>query len=177
MKRIFVQSDPNRVPDGTLVSELLRVDGFSLASGVIEPGVSSKIHLHPFVTQVTYVQNGRVIAWMRGPSDAKPYSLELSSDQACLTEAGTFFQLVNPAYEPCHVLYIVSPPFLFEIGPAGNVVYNDAVILDGTWEDLAREKYDLSQLVKRIPTAEERQKSAERLARQRKVTTRALDHW
>jgi mannose-6-phosphate isomerase-like protein (cupin superfamily) len=177
MRRVFIQPDPNRVPDGTLLSEVLRVDGFSLAAGVIEPGLSSKIHLHPFVTQVTYVQSGRLIVWMRGPGDVKPYSLELLSDQACLTEPRTFFQLVNPAYEPCHVLYIVSPPFMFETGPTGNVVYNDAVVLDGGWEDLARVEYDLGKLVKRFPTAQERQKSAERLALMRKATTRVLDRW
>ncbi len=177
MRRVFVQPDPKRVPDGTLLSEMLRVDGFSLAAGVIEPGLSSKIHLHPFVTQVTYVQSGRLMVWMRGPSDEKPYSLELISKQACLTEPGTFFQLVNPAYEPSHLLYIVSPPFLFETGPTGNVVYNDAVVLDGNWEDLARDKYDLGKLVKHFPTAQERQKSAERLALMRKATTRVLDRW
>ena len=177
MRRVFVQPDPNRVPDGTLLSEVLRVDGFSLAAGVIEPGLSSKIHLHPFVTQVTSVQSGRLIVWMRGPNDEKPYSLELSSNQACLTESGTFLQLVNPAYEPCQVLYIVSPPFLYETGPAGNVVYNDAVVLSGGWEDLARDNYDLGKLVKHFPTAQERQKSAERLALMRKATTRVLDRW
>jgi mannose-6-phosphate isomerase-like protein (cupin superfamily) len=177
MRRVFIQPDPNRVPDGTLLSEVLRVDGFSLAAGVIEPGLSSKIHLHPFVTQVTYVQSGRLMVWMRGPSDEKPYSLELFSKQACLTEPGTFFQLVNPAYEPSHVLYIVSPPFLFETGPTGNAVYNDAVVLDESWEDLARDKYDLGKLVKHFPTAQERQKSAERLALTRKATTRVLDRW
>jgi mannose-6-phosphate isomerase-like protein (cupin superfamily) len=177
MRRVFVHPDPNRVSDGTLLSEVLRVEGFSLAAGVIEPGLSSKIHLHPFVTQVTYVQSGRLIVWMRGPSDEKPYSLELSGNQACLTESGTFLQLVNPAYEPCHVLYIVSPPFLYETGPSGNVVYNDAVVLNGGWEDLAREKYALDKLVKRLHTLEERQKSAERLALMRKATTRVLDRW
>jgi mannose-6-phosphate isomerase-like protein (cupin superfamily) len=169
MKKIFVSPDFYRVPDGTLVAEMLRVgEGFNLGLGIVEPGVTSKIHLHPFVTQVTYVRSGRLIVWMRGSKDAKPFSLELESDQACLTEPGVFFQLVNPAYEPCQVLYIVSQPFIYETGPTGNVVYSDAVVLDGSWEDLARVKYDLSQLVKRIPTAEERQRSAERLARLRK---------
>jgi hypothetical protein len=134
---------------------------------MIEPGISSKIHLHPFVTQVTYVRSGRLIVWMRGPKDAKPFSLELEGDQACLTEPGVFFQLVNPAYEPCQVLYIVSPPFVYETGPTGNVVFNDAVVFDGSWEDLARAKYDLHKLAKRLPTAENRQKSAERLSRMR----------
>lgn len=168
MKRVFVSPDLFRVPDGTLVAEMLRVeDGFNLGLGVVEPGMTSKIHLHPFVTQVTYVRSGRLIVWMRGPTDAKPYSLELESDQACLTEPGAFFQLVNPAYEPCQVAYIVSPPFLFETGPTGNVVYNDAVVLDGSWEDLAKAKYDLGKLVKRLPTAEERRQSAERLTKMR----------
>jgi mannose-6-phosphate isomerase-like protein (cupin superfamily) len=176
MKRVFTPPDFTRVPDGTLVAELLRVgDGFSMAPGVIEPGNFSKIHLHPFVTQATYVRSGRLIVWMRGPKDPKPYSLELESDQACLTEPGTLFQLVNPAYEPCHVLYIVSPSFLFETGPAGNVVYNDAVILEGSWEDLAKAKYDLGKLAKRIPIAEERQRSAERLARLRQPPNRHQD--
>jgi hypothetical protein len=177
MRRVFVQPDPKRVPDGTLLSEVLRMSDFSLAAGVIEPGLSSKIHLHPFVTQVTFVQSSRLIVWMCGPGDEKPYSLELSSDQTCLTEPGTFLQFVNPAYEPCHVLYIVSPPFLYETGPTGKVVFNDAIVFDFGWEDLAREKYDLGRLVKHIPTAEERQKSTERLAVIRKATTLVLDRW
>ena len=166
MKRVFVSPDFFRVPDGTLVSEMLRVgEGFNLGLGNVEPGMTSKIHLHPFVAQVTYVRSGRLIVWMRGPQDVKPYTLELFSDQACLTEPGTYFQLVNPGYEPCQVLYIVSPPFLYEADPTGKVVYNDAVVLDESWEDLARIKYDLGELVKDLPTAEERQKSAERLSR------------
>ena len=166
MKRVFVSPDFFRVPDGTLVSEMLRVgEGFNLGLGVVEPATNSKIHLHPFVTQVTYVCSGRLVVWMCGPQDEKPYSLELLKDQACLTEPDTFFQLVNPAYEPCQVLYIVSPPFLYEADSAGNIVYNDALVLDGSWEDLAKAKYDLTKLAKCIPTAEERQKSAERLSR------------
>jgi hypothetical protein len=74
------------------------------------------------------------------------------------------------------VLYIVSPPFLFETGPTGNVVYNDAVVLDKGWEDLAGENYDLGKFVKHVPTAEERQKSAGRLAIMHKSITRVLDH-
>ena len=176
MKRVFVSPDFYRVPDGTLVAEMLRVgESFNLGLGIIEPGMTSKIHLHPFVTQATYVRSGRLIVWMRSPKDTKPFSLELESDQACLTEPGVFFQLVNPAYEPCQVLYIVSPPFIYETGPTGNVVFNDAVVLDGGWEDLARAKYDLGKLVKRIPTAEERQQSAQRLAKMSKPTTQHQD--
>jgi len=112
MKRVFVHPDLFRVPDGTLVAEMLLVeDGFNLAPGIVEPGITSKIHVHPFVTQVTYVLSGELTVWMRGPKDEKPYSLKLMSNQACLTEPETFFQLVNPTSEPCQVLYNVSPPF------------------------------------------------------------------
>lgn len=70
MNRIFSIPPPFCVPDGTWVSPFLNpkdsesdwpfdlLDGFSLAAGVVEPQSSSKIHVMPFVTQVTFVRSG-----------------------------------------------------------------------------------------------------------------------
>ena len=35
------------------------------------------------------------------------------------------------------MLYIVTPAFVFETDAGGKVVYNDALVLDHEWDDLA----------------------------------------
>ena len=69
MKRIFRPGEFFIVPDGTQVSAFLNatdstiadipmLDGMSIAGGRIASGARSKIHVHPAVTQVTYVLSG-----------------------------------------------------------------------------------------------------------------------
>ncbi|HYY96037.1 MAG TPA: hypothetical protein VE713_16140 [Pyrinomonadaceae bacterium] len=116
MKQVFGIIEPFRVPDGTLLSPFLNpmdsmgglpvdiISGFSLAVGVFEPKASSKIHVMPFVTQVTFVRHGILEVQMKGPHDEEPYRLRAGADQAVLTEAGTFLQLINEGSEPCELL-------------------------------------------------------------------------
>ena len=87
------------------------LDGFSIAAGIIDPKSQSRIHLMPFVTQVTFVRRGKLKVKMKSPDDDRPYEIQHGSDEAVLTKQGTLFQLVNESFEPCATLYIVSPAF------------------------------------------------------------------
>ena len=94
MKRVFTIGKPFRVPDGTLVSPFLNpkdsmsglpfdlLKGFSLAAGTIEPKTKSKIHVMPFVTQVTFVRQGELTVRMKGHPDRTHYALTVLSNQA-----------------------------------------------------------------------------------------------
>lgn len=158
MKKLFEIKDFFQVPDGTLVAPFLNskdnqsglpfdlIDGFSIAAGEIEPGVSSSIHVMPFVTQVTFVRSGSLMIRMGEQSDDSHYELNLLADQAVITRPGTFFQLVNLTKESCHVLYIVSPAYLFEMDENGNVVYDDSIVLDEDWDDLKKLNWQLPKL-------------------------------
>lgn len=149
MKKIFDVGDGFDVPDGTIVHsimdpQLLRRDGprmvgdMSLALGEIPPGITSKIHVHPVVSQLTFVISGRLKVRMKDASNEEPYALNLGPEQSVMTEAGTFFQLINDSDENCRALYVVTPSFIFECDSAGRVLYNDAMVLDEDWDRLAR---------------------------------------
>ena len=173
MNRVFSITTPFRVPDGTWVSPFLNakdsqsdlpfhlLDGFSLAAGVIDPTSRSKIHVMPFVTQVTFVRSGNLAVRMKGPDDAEPYILRLAAAQAALTEPGVFFQLINESSEPCEVLYIVSPAYVFEMSADGAVMYDDAVVPDEGWEDLAAADWRTSRS---MATAQQRADAMRRLS-------------
>jgi hypothetical protein len=173
MRRIFEIAEPFRVPDGTLVSPFLNskdtksglpfdlLDGVSVAAGIIEPRTRSKIHIMLFVTQVTFVRRGKLEVWMKSGEDLEPYPLRLKDDQAVLTRPGTFFQLVNDDAEPCQVLYIVSPAYVFEV-LHGEVFYEDATVLDESWETLRAAGWRPSV---KFPTWEQRQEALQRQAK------------
>lgn len=160
------------MPDGTLVSPFLNpldrlsglpaqlIEGFSLAAGILEPRVKSKIHLMPWVTQVTFVRRGTLQVRMKAEQNPAPYALQLSRDQAVLTEPGTFFQLINETDEACEVLYLVSPAYIFE-QVTGQNLYDDAVVLAEDWETLERNHW---QPAAELPTLQQRQESLRRLA-------------
>ena len=148
MNRVFTAGEGFTVPDGTIVHSVLDagslsqgagewVEGVSIALGHIPPHTTSKIHLHPAVTQVTWVVSGQLTVVMKDPASDAPYMLDLTSEQAAMTLPGTFFQLVNGGAADCRVLYIVAPAFLFEAGEGGEVLYNDALVFDADWGDLA----------------------------------------
>lgn len=172
MNRIFQIPAPHRVPDGTLVSPFLNsrdntsglpfelLEGFSLAAGTIEPEAQSRIHVMPFVTQVTFVRRGALTVWMKAAGDDQPYVLTLNPDEAVVTEPGTFLQLVNVSDQACEALYIVSPAYVFEFSD-GRVVYDDSVVLDETWEQLAAAN---GRTAKALPTLEQRRQAEARLA-------------
>lgn len=173
LNRIFTITAPFRVPDGTWVSPFLNakdsqsdlpfdlLDGFSIAAGTIDPNSHSKIHIMPLVTQVTFVRSGSLAVRMKGPDDAEPYILRLAAAEAVLSEPGIFFQLINDSPEPCEVLYIVSPAYVFEMSTEGAVLYDDAVVLDDGWEDLAAAGWRMSRS---IATVQQRADAMRRLS-------------
>lgn len=173
MNRLFQIPAPHRVPDGTLVSPFLNsrdntsglpfdlLGDFSLAAGTIEPGSHSKIHVMPFVTQVTFVRRGALTVRMKAAGDKQPYALTLNPDEAVVTEPGTFLQFVNISDQACEALYIVSPAYVFEFSE-GRVIYDDSVVLDETWAQLAAANWCTA---KALPTPKQRRQAEARLAR------------
>lgn len=132
--------------------------GCSLAAGVIEPKVKSKIHVMPFVTQVTFVRAGRLVVRMKGPVDVSPYDLTVDQGQSVLTEPGTLLQLLNETGARCEVLYIVTPAYLSETS-AGQVIYDDSVVLEQEWSDLASDGWR-----QRLPPIGQRREAERRLS-------------
>lgn len=171
MNRIFEPRGYIKVPDGTLVSAFLNATDatqpdvpwgalgeMSVASGRIEPGVSSWIHIHPAVTQVTYVVSGELIVRMKDPHSPSPYSLEPQPGQAVVSEPGTLFQLRNPYDVVAEVLYIVSPSYVFEM-EGEQILHDDSILVAKSWEELEAANYDVPAL--KIPTYEAVAKRAE----------------
>ncbi len=157
MQKIFTVGEGFTVPDGTIVHPAVDamlasracgtwVDDVSIALGKIPAGVTSNIHVHPVVAQVTWVLSGALTITMKDRTTAAPYHLELTANQSVWTQPGTFFQLSNPHRQPCRVLYIVTPAFLFEVDAHGNVAYNDAIVLEQDWDTLARAAWKIPQL-------------------------------
>lgn len=157
MKKIFDVGNGFAVPDGTIVHsiidpQLLRREGprmvgeMSLALGEIPPHTVSKIHVHPVVSQLTWVISGELKVMMKDISRDEPYTLCLGSEQSVMTEAGTFFQLINDGDENCRVLYVVTPSFIFECDDAGRILYNDAIVLEKDWDLLAKIRWTPAEL-------------------------------
>ena len=183
MQHVFDMREPSRVPDGTLVSAFLNpkdsnsalpfdvVDGFSIAGGSIEAGERSRIHVLPFVTQVTFVRRGNLKAWMKSADDEAPYALAVGADQAVLTPPGTLLQLVNDSDQAaCELLYIVSPAYLFLFDEtARRVVYDDATVLDEDWNALRRGGW---RITAELPDIADRRAAYERLAALRSADAR-----
>lgn len=148
MNQLFKIENSFQVQDGTIVSPFLNakdafssipfelLDGFSIAAGEIKPLVNSKIHIHPVVTQVTFVYEGRVTVRMKDFKQKEPYAIQLETGQAVLTKPGTFFQLSNMFERTCHVIYIVSPAYVF-LMVKDRVIYDDALVIDKDWDELA----------------------------------------
>jgi hypothetical protein len=134
---------------------------------MIDPKSCSKIHVMPFVTQVTFVRSGNLVVRMKGPHDAGHYTSPiLAAGQAVLTEPGSFFQLINEGFERCDVLYIVSPAYVFEMGPDGSPLYDDAVVLDEDWDGLAAAGW---RGARPMPTREDRAAALRRLAERKRT--------
>ena len=92
--------------------------------------MTSAIHVHPVVTQVTYVVSGRLTVRMRGPDDAEPNELVAEAGAAFVTEPGVPVQFANDTRTDVHVLYVTSPAYA-RVRDAGRTVYEDAILLDG----------------------------------------------
>jgi hypothetical protein len=101
--------------------------------------------MHPLVTQVTYLHAGSLTIWMKEPNRSTRYSLTLNAGQAVLTEPCTLFQLRNSGPSAAEVLYIASPSYVFEM-VGDKVVYDDAVLVAKTWEELEAAKFEVPAL-------------------------------
>ncbi len=175
MNRIFTPQKGIQVPDGTMVYPFINgldrtyglpwnsQEGFSIASGEIAPNRASKIHLMPLVTQVTVVLRGLLEVRIKDPESPAPYTLRVAPYEAILTRPGTFLQLINTTHLPVQVLYIVSPPYVFEMDGNGKAVYDDAVVFDEAWEELKKLNWAPPGLQSRRPTPEARQEAIQRL--------------
>ena len=175
MNRIFTPQKGIQVPDGTMVYPFINgldrtyglpwnsQEGFSIASGEIAPNRASKIHLMPLVTQVAFVLRGLLEVHMKDPESPAPYTLRVAPYEAILTRPGTFLQLINTTHLPVQVLYIVSPPYVFEMDESGKAVYDDAVVFDEGWEELKKLNWAPPGLQSRRPTPEARQEAIQRL--------------
>ena len=171
MNRVFMIPPPFQVSDGTLVAPFLNardcmsglsfnlLEGVSLASGIINPRVKSKIQIMPHVTQITYVLGGLLEVRMKGKDDDVPYSKSVRAREAVITEAGAFLQLINNTDQPCEVLYIVSPAYLFEMTDH-EIAYDDSLVLDESWNDLKMAGW---RTKKSLPTLAERLAAYQRL--------------
>lgn len=165
---IFSIRNGFQVPDGTLVYPFLNpkdsmsdlpwelLDGFSIAAGDVAPHGASKIQVLPLTAQVTFVLRGTMQIIAKDPEAPAPYTLQLAAEQASIQRPGTFFQLVNPADVLCRVLYIVSPPYVFD-QHEGEIRYDESLVFDEDWQALADLNWQLPALRERLVTAEARQ--------------------
>jgi hypothetical protein len=154
MKTLFKIENGFNIPDGTLLYPFLTakdsgfnlLDGFSIAAGEILPMTRSKIHVHPFVTQVCFLLSGSVDVIMKDASSDVPYRITLINQNAVLTESGTFFQLDNKSTETARVLYIVCPAYLFHM-ENNRIKYDDALVLDESWEELTKMNWEIPKIL------------------------------
>jgi hypothetical protein len=73
-------------------------------------------------------------------------------------------QLINRSDAACQVLYIVAPAFVFEQAADGAVLYNDAHVLDLTWDELAAAGFKVPALDNLEAIRRERAQSLARLS-------------
>jgi hypothetical protein len=120
MKQVFQAGNYVTVPDGTDVSAFLNPtdstqaglprDGlgdFSIASGRVPSGVHSWVHVHPIVTQVTYVVTGVLTVRMKEPEDTDFYDVRVLPGQAVVSEPWTLFQcaMMTPRMRMCSISF------------------------------------------------------------------------
>ncbi len=177
MNRIFTIKGGFKVADGTTVYPFLNakdcmsglpwdlLEGFSLSAGDIGPHSTSKIHVMPQVTQVTLVMRGELEIAMKDSQAAAPYRLRLAEQQAVITRPATFFQLINPTGTVCRVLYIVSPPYVFDMQD-NQILYDDAIIFEEDWPALAALNWRPPALLAGSVTAQARQAALGHLLQQ-----------
>ena len=100
MNRVFEPQGFFTVPDGTDVSPFLNatdikqadvprgvLGDMSIAAGRVRPGLCSAVHIHPVVTQVTYVVSGRLTVRMKEDGANEFYDLALKPGQAVPDQA------------------------------------------------------------------------------------------
>jgi hypothetical protein len=149
VKRIFRRGRGTTAPDGTRIYPFLNpadstsrlrlalFSGASVALGELPAGKASKIHMHPLVTMIVWVVTGRLSLTLKDRRSNKPYTLRLRAEDGALVLPGTFLQLIAERRTPCRVLYIVSPAYVF-LKARGKILYDDAIVFDKSWDQLAR---------------------------------------
>lgn len=158
MNHVFQPRGFFTVPDGTEVSAFLNatdtmerelpwtaLGAMSIAAGRVRAKSESWVHIHPVVTQVTYLLAGELTLRMKETSDERAYDLELQPRQAAVALPGTALQLRNQGSVDADVLYLVSPSYVFEID-GRDVRYDDARLVARTWEELEESGYDLPSM-------------------------------
>lgn len=156
MNRIYKIENGVVVPDGTMVYEIIGpvqsqaarlpiIEEQSLAYGELDPGEKSAVHVHPIISHLTWVISGTLTVGMKDKRSTEMYYIEVAPMQTVLTEPGTFFQLLNNGDQICKVLYMVSPAFIFEV-VGGNILYNDQIVLDFGWDELAKRNWKIPEL-------------------------------
>lgn len=108
----------------------------SVAAGRLLPAVASAIHVHPIVTQITYVVTGCLTVKTVESGQPTPNEFAAEAGAAVVTVPGQPVQFRNDTQADVTVLYIVTP------GYVSDDAYDDAVLLDDwasslTDEDLA----------------------------------------
>lgn len=176
--RVFSMDNWFQAPDGTSLSPMFNpkdcmsnlpwdlTDNFSVAVGEIEEEAS--IVCHPVVTQLTFVLSGKLKVIMKEKDEAVPSTYFVEANQAILIKPGACFQLLNGGDEPCRVLYIVSPAYLFEMDDDGRVVYDDAVLFLPDWDLLEMCGWDIISPLRMKYYIEDRNASYDRLALRKK---------
>ena len=141
---------------------------------------SLKIHVHPFICQITVILSGSLAIHMKdfGNTDP-PYTLQPMPSAmqgggagftaaAPLASPGTFFQLDNStASEPAHVLYLCSPGYVFEPGDTPDAAprYDDAITVGKDWDRLATQNWNPPELHDASRSYAARQNALQRLRR------------
>ena len=136
-----------RAGDGTEVSAFLNPydaqsgsaahpagQAMSMAAGRVGPGVRSTIHVHPALTQITYVTAGTLTVLTRAPDESGPSRFQVPAGAATVTEAGALLQLCNEEDQPVEVLYVTCPAYILETAADGSIRYEDALMLGEDWE-------------------------------------------
>lgn len=176
MNRIYKIENGVVVPDGTTVYEIIgpvqsKIAGLpiiseeSLAYGELDPGERSHVHVHPIITHLTWVVSGTLTVGMKDAASKEMYYIEVKERQTVLTQPGTFFQLINNSDQQCQVLYIVAPAFIFEVTEQGEILYNDQIVLELSWDELKARNWEIPELKDLEKIKAERLASLERLSK------------
>jgi hypothetical protein len=141
-------------------------DAIGMAAGRIGPGVRSAIHVHPVLTQITYVTAGTLTVLMREPDEAGPSRLQVPAGSATLTAAGTLLQLCNETDRIVEVLYMSAPAYVLETAADGSIRYEDALMLGTDWDEQAVRDWGVgaSEQARRRATSR-RAEAAQRIAK------------
>ena len=146
MKAVFEPGEYVAARDGTEIAPFLNPmdaaagvvlpgnsNQVSVAAGRLRPAVASAIHVHPVVTQITYVVRGCLTVQTVASGQCDPHEFAVEAGAAVVTLPGQPVQFRNDTQANVTVLYIVTP------GYVSDDAYDDAVLLDGWASSLSDE--------------------------------------